>query len=47
MQFMWENFTNPPKVPALKELTTLIPSQTPTWGTEPENKGKIKATWLG
>jgi N-acyl-phosphatidylethanolamine-hydrolysing phospholipase D len=28
-------------------MSTLIPTQTPTWGTSPEHASKIKATWLG
>jgi N-acyl-phosphatidylethanolamine-hydrolysing phospholipase D len=28
-------------------LATLIPTQIPTWGLEPEDADKIKATWLG
>jgi len=30
-----------------KDIKTLIPKQTPTWGTEPGNESNAKATWLG
>ncbi|KAF8478054.1 N-acyl-phosphatidylethanolamine-hydrolyzing phospholipase D [Russula ochroleuca] len=35
----------PPRVP--KNIKSLIPKQTPTWGAEPGNEGSAKATWLG
>ncbi|KAK0229658.1 Metallo-hydrolase/oxidoreductase [Armillaria nabsnona] len=35
-------------MPALPTVETLgIPVRTPTWGTEEDHKGQIKATWLG
>ncbi|KAH9969505.1 N-acyl-phosphatidylethanolamine-hydrolyzing phospholipase D [Russula dissimulans] len=30
-----------------QNIKSLIPSQTPTWGTTPENESRAKATWLG
>ena len=34
-----------PRVP--QNIKSLIPKQTPTWGTEPVNENSAKATWLG
>ncbi len=34
-----------PRVP--RNIKTLIPKQTPTWGTKQGNESSVKATWLG
>jgi hypothetical protein len=30
-----------------RDIKSLVPKQTPTWGTEPGNESSAKATWLG
>ena len=34
-----------PRVP--RNIKTLIPKQTPTWGAKQGNESSAKATWLG
>jgi hypothetical protein len=44
-QFLFTVTLRPPNPP--RDIKSLIPKQPPTWGTEPGNGSRAKATWLG
>jgi len=45
IQFTFKLILRAPSPP--RDVKSLIPKQTPTWGAEPGNENNAKATWLG
>jgi len=45
LSFLFKLTLRAPRPP--RDAKSLIPKQTPTWGTEPGNENSAKATWLG